>query len=156
MCLYMVLTLPMVLLSGCAKSAAPQRVGWDACQVITEQDASKALGGDPGPGIGGSPTSVVNNYSCTYNYQDKHVILTIVPALGKETFARFKQEAISGDGAESLDGVGDGAYVHCGSDDCNVSFLKGEVLVNLGILGRASASIKQLTIELAKTAANRV
>ena len=82
----------VLALSGCDKDAAPApsasvAQAWDptapdsACQVVTEHDASSALGQDPGPGVPSSPQNptdgLVYLHHCQYGEGRKGVFVEV-------------------------------------------------------------------------------
>ena len=168
--LNMLLVLPILVLAvaSCGKHAAP--MVWDpaapnACDVISEQDATTALGEDPGPGAASTSRGL---YWCHFGPSNNIGLdININPMSGftPSTFTEFEQSTLS-NGLhlewKSLDGagIGDAAFAFADSAPAQwtVSFLKGaiNVFVYVPLNGRDSASVEQLTIDLARTIANRM
>jgi hypothetical protein len=169
------LVLPISLLA-LASCGGPQ---WDpsapdACRVVTEWDAALALGEFSGPGVSGVPYTNFPYYKCHYGPLDdnKSVDVWISPRPEESTagnqlaaFTEWVQSQLaSGEisGMKSLNGIGDAAYMFPATAPTpaqwQLVFLKGTDMVTIFVPlnGRDSVVVEQLTIDLARTVANRM
>jgi hypothetical protein len=173
--------LHVLALSGCGKAAAPTPRAsvtrtWDptaadsACQLVTEHDASSALGHDPGPGVPSSfqlPGDPVYIHNCQYGDSQKGVWVEILAnpnaVSGFETSSR---STIASQEAEPLDGIGQAGFIAFGDPGradpgpphWSVAFLKGSAVFTAAVAlnGRDQAAVRQLAVDLARAAADRM
>lgn len=77
-----------------------------ACSLVTEADATAALGADPGPGAGPtqSPTS-----GCTFGVSPSMVSIHLSPA-GKAEYDQMRAGPVQGAMIGDLAGIGHGAF----------------------------------------------
>ncbi len=127
------------------------------CSVVTEQEASTALGADPGPGQE-SPPGVAGLGTCVYGAGSSVVRLSVDSSgVGK---AIYDGDRSSYPSASTTDapGVGDGAFeITTGASQVTVYFYKGGTFVSI-TLGTAATTgpPKDQAIALAAAAAGRV
>ena len=172
----------VLALSGCGKAAAPApsasvKQTWDptaadsACQVVTEHDASRALGHDPGPGVPSSHQNpqdgLVYRHQCLYGDSQKGVWVEVnTHPNAVSSFTNSARINIEAHEAEPLDGIGEAGFIAFASTpDLSppnwhwyVAFLKGSATFTVAVTlnGRDQAAVKQLTVDLARAAAGRV
>jgi hypothetical protein len=167
--LFILLVLPIsaLALASCGKDAGPAK--WnpaapDACDVITERDATTALGEDSGSGKASNSGGL---YWCHFGPPSNIGLdINISPVSGftPSTFTEFQQSTLSSglhSEWKSLDGgIGDAAFVFADSapPQWTVTFLKGTsvIFVYVPLNGRDSAKVEQLAIDLARTIADRM
>jgi hypothetical protein len=130
----------------------------NACSVITQQEATAALGTDAGPGRKTTEAGVGDR--CTYSAETSSLILVnIVYAGGKAAYDHAREVLTSTQpGAlNEVTGVGDGAFGAFGGQQATVEFYKGDtvVVVTLRIAATSQPS-KNEAITLAKIAADRI
>ena len=128
-----------------------------ACSVLTEQDVSSALGGDPG--VGNLDTRAKGS-SCAYGGTlALSVNVTLVAAKGKAAFDYAKTaDPGSGDTVVDVPGVGDGAFGILSPTGASVEFYKGDRFVSVLVSstqGDAGTAPKDKALALAKVAAGR-
>jgi hypothetical protein len=128
--------------------------GGHACSLVTEQEASAALGADPGPGQ--SDTSGPAS-SCMYGSSPSIVTVNLVPVGGKQYFDHARQVTGSAGHEVTVSGIGDEAFSVASGPAASVEFVKGDALVAIVILRgmTGSPAIAQATV-LAKLAASRI
>jgi hypothetical protein len=123
-----------------------------ACNLVTEQDVTTALGADPGPARkfeqGGAT-------QCQYgSYQTKFVLVNVTPTRGVAAYELVH----SNPNLHSVDvaGVGDKAFEVSGPSTAGIYFTKGDALVVVTVTIRSASSASDQTLALAKVAASRV
>lgn len=152
---------PQASASGAPSSTAPPAAASpsgdssvvSACSLITEQEASTALGTDPGPGAADSQGIAT---SCAFGTPPYVVTINLVPGGGKAAYehalgiAKARQLV-------TISGVGDGAFGEFKGSFATIEFYKGDALVNvvLGVKG-ATAPPQDQTMVLAQLAAGRL
>jgi hypothetical protein len=170
----------VLALSGCGKAAAPAPSAsvtqtWDptaadsACQVVTEHDASSALGHDPGPGVPSSfqPPSggPVTLHHCLYGDGQKGVWVEVsTHPNAVSSFTNSARINIAAHEAEPLDGIGEAGFIaftnnpDLGPPYWRVAFLKGSATFAAAVPlnGRDQAAVRQLAVDLARAAAGRM
>ncbi|HMH58716.1 MAG TPA: hypothetical protein VK537_06010, partial [Galbitalea sp.] len=90
--------------AGTSQHAASSAV--TACMLVTEQDASAALGADPGPGTAAAQSGVS---ACTYGTAPRMVSVHLSPA-GKAEYNQMHAAPIDGATMVDLDGIGTAAF----------------------------------------------
>jgi hypothetical protein len=146
--------------TAAGSGAAPAATGGNkhACSVVTEQEASTALGGpDLGPGQE-TPTSPAGVGSCVYGgVTGAGVRVTVESGFGK---AVYDGERSSYPSASMTDvpGVGDGAFeITTSASQVTVYLYKGETCVSITLdTGATTAPLKDKVVALATNAAGRV
>jgi hypothetical protein len=170
----------VLALSGCGKAAAPAPSAsvtqtWDptaadsACQVVTEHDASSALGHDPGPGVPSSSQNPsggpVYLHHCLYGDSQKGVWVEVsTNPVAVSGFATSSRSTIASQEAEPLDGIGQAGWIafasnpDLGPPNWYVAFLKGSATFAAAVTlnGRDQAAVRQLAVDLARAAAGRM
>ena len=79
----------------------------DPCALVTEANATAALGADPGPGV---PSDQGAEHLCTYGTYPTAIAVASTPTNGKLTFDAAKRVQGHKDGAVDLTGVGNEAF----------------------------------------------
>jgi hypothetical protein len=111
-----------------------------ACAPITQQEATAALGSDPGPGTpgAGAPNGLkATGTDCTYRTSDSGELSFVVePGTARaqydEAKARIQDPSYQGTFLE-LTGVGDAACITSGPHGGHVYIFKGSVLVTIDL-----------------------
>jgi hypothetical protein len=124
-----------------------------ACSLITEQEASTALGADPGPGAADARGIAT---SCTFGSPPSLLRVDLVPADGKAGYAHALDLAKS-NSVVTINGVGDEAFGTFNNAIGAIEFSKGDavVIVVLAPLDASKASQNKMTV-LATLAAGRL
>ena len=140
--------------------AAPAATGGNnhACSVVTEQEASTALGGpDLGPGQE-TPTSPAGVGSCVYGgVTGAGVRVSVESGHGKAVYDGLRSSYPSASTTD-VPGVGDGAFeITTSASQVTVSLYKGETYVAITLdTGATTAPLKDKVVALATNAAGRV
>jgi hypothetical protein len=129
--------------------ATSQTSGASACALITEHDATAALGADPGPGEEAPGHCIYAVGAASMN-----IIVQSLPD-GAASFGRLR--TAQGSHAVDVPDLGDGAFGIFEGPIAVVNFYKGDTLVaiELAMTGTTTSSQNQTTA-LAKLAAGRV
>lgn len=120
---------------------------------MTEQDAAKALGKDPGRGQALSQSGAS---SCTYGAYPALVRVNVVPGLGKAAFLHARGLAPK---VELVDvpGIGDSAFGVFAGPAASIEFYKGQALVVILLETTGSGSSSEARAKaVAKRAASRL
>jgi hypothetical protein len=120
-----------------------------ACTVVTEQDASSALGSDPGPGTAAAQSGVT---ACTYGAAPHMVSVHVSPA-GKAEYDQMHAAPVDGATPVDLSGIGDGAFGIFATPVASIAFYRGTSYVSIVILSDGSQA---RAVTLATTAAGRL
>ena len=146
--------------AGSATTPAASGGNDHPCSVVTEQEASTALGADPGPGQE-TPSGVTGVGTCVYG-AGSSVVRVIVDAsgAGKAIYDGDRSTVVGINPALVVDvaGVGDGAFeTPSGASEATVYLYKDTTFVEI-TLGTAATTgpPKDQAIALATTAAGRV
>jgi hypothetical protein len=142
-----------------AGSGAPPAAGGKkhACSVVTEQEASTALGADPGPGQE-TPPGAGGAGGCVYGAGSSVVRVTVdASGVGKAIYDGDRSSYPSAS-ATDVPGVGDGAFeITTSASQVTVYFYKGGTFVSITLDTAATTGPpKDQVIALATTAAGRV
>jgi hypothetical protein len=130
-------------------SSTAQTSGASACALITEADATTALGADPGPGEEAPGHCIYAAGAASMN-----ITVRSLPD-GAASFDRLR--TATGSHAVDVPNVGDGAFGTFEGSIAVINFYKGDTLVAVELAtGGATTSSKDQTTALAKTAAGRV
>jgi hypothetical protein len=117
-----------------------------ACGLVTEQDASAALGRAAGHGTAGG-TAVLSE--CIY---DGGALIVSMKTDAKALYAKSRAEA-QAKGVPDVPGIGDSAF-KAGTDKfCTLLFIKGTTLVSV-LLGGTGA--QDAAVAVAKSAASKL
>jgi hypothetical protein len=134
-----------------SSAAAPANTS--ICALITEQEASTALGADPGPG---EDTSSHGASSCVYGTAPMIVTVNLVPSRGKAAYDQLRARAPAGRIVD-IAGIGDAAFGTTSGPAAGVDFYKGDAFVAVVLVaGLAGTTPKDQAIVLAKAAAARI
>ena len=146
--------------SGSGSSAAPVAKvdAADPCALVTETDATTALGADPGPGVSTKQGSA--SY-CTYGTYPRTVLVASTPNDGKTTYDATKALRGSVNGAFTIKGLGTEAFGDSGPNNggADVFFYQGDAYVSVTMVtadGAQASSPDPLALAMAKAAAGRL
>jgi hypothetical protein len=120
--------------------------GMTACGLITEQDASGALGVAAGHGTAGGTAALSE---CIY---DQGALIVSMKTDSKALYDRSRIAAL-GKGAPDVPGVGDSAFKSGTDKFCSLLFLKGTTLVSI-LVGETGA--QNVAVAVAKIAASKL
>jgi hypothetical protein len=140
--------------------AAPAATGGNkhACSVVTEQEASTALGGpDLGPGQE-TPTSPAGVGDCVYGgVVGAGVRVTVESGVGKAVYDGDRSSYPSASMTD-VPGVGDGAFeITTSASQVTVYLYKGGTFVSITLdTGATTGPLKDKVLALATNAAGRV
>lgn len=141
-----------------ARAPAASAAGGNACSLVTEADATTALGADPGPGTG--DTGAHDSSQCHYGpYQSKLVLVNITPTQGKLTYDNMRNNAGTAKTGSVVDvaGVGDKAFEVDSHGSAGIFFRKGDALVVVSVVFYLAASPPTDQVrDLAKLVAGRI
>ena len=135
--------------AAAAATAAPGKAGGSgmtACRLITEQDASAALGKAAGQGTAGGTAALSE---CIY--ADGGLIVSMKTD-SKALYDKSRSGARA-KGVPDLPGIGDSAFKAGTDQSCTLLFLKGTTLVSILFSG---AGAQAGAVEVAKTAASKL
>ena len=140
--------------------ATPQAAGGNIhpCSLVTQQEATTALGADPGPGLetAGSAPGVFN---CGYGPTVGAGVRLFVDAsgVGKATYDGDRSSYTSSQ-ATDVPGVGDGAFqITSSASQVTLYFYKGGTFVSITLdTESTTAPLNDKVIALATAAASRV
>lgn len=132
-----------------AATAAPVKAGGSgmtACTLITEQDASAALGRAAGQGTAGGTAALSE---CIY---DQGSLIVSMKTDSKALYDRSHASA-KAKGASDVPGIGDSAFKAGTDQSCTLLFVKGTTLVSI-LSGGAGA--QDAAVAVAKVAASKL
>lgn len=110
-----------------------------ACALITEQDATTALGSDPGAGTADvSGTSS----SCSFGQYPNLLTVNLVAVHGKADFDHLTGRDTSHT-LVALSGVGDAAFALAKGEVANVWFTRGDAMVTIALVESAAGTNPQ-------------
>ena len=129
-----------------AVAVKPGGSGMTACGLVTEQDASAALGRAAGHGTAGGTAALSE---CIYA---DGALMVSMKTDGKALYAKSRAEA-QAKGVPDVPGIGDSAF-KAGTDKfCTLLFIKGTTLVSV-LFGGTGAQAAGLAV--ARTAASKL
>ena len=120
--------------------------GLTACGLITEQDASGALGVAAGHGTPGGTAALSE---CIY---DQGALIVSMKTDSKALYDRSRTAAL-GKGAPNVPGIGDSAFKSGTEKFCSLLFVKGTTLVSI-LVGETGA--QNVAVAVAKIAASKL
>ncbi len=149
------------LLTSASAGTTPAKApvaGGNACSLVTEADATTAMGADPGPGI--AVTGVNDSSQCHYGtYASKLVLVNITPTQGQLAYDTMRSHANLGKTGSVVEvaGVGDQAFEVDSHGSAGIFFRKGDSMVVVSVVFYLAASppTDQLRA-LAKLVASRI
>ena len=150
-------TRPAVAPSGSPSTGPAATTGGDACSLVTEGDATTALGTDPGPG---TPVTNHGASQCQYGtFQTSFVLVNLIPSQGPAAYDRMHSNpklAQAGTISE-VSGVGDRAFRISGHGQSSIWISQGDslALVMVAIHSAATAPDTQ-ALALAKVVSGRL
>jgi hypothetical protein len=120
--------------------------GMTACGLITEQDASAALGTAAGHGTAGGTAALSE---CIYA---QGALIVSMKTDSKALYDRSRIAAL-GKGASNVPGIGDSAFKSGTDKFCSMLFVKGTTLVSI-LVGETGA--QNVAVAVAKIAASKL
>ena len=122
---------------------------------MTEQEATAALGADPGPG---QETPLGDTASaCSYLAGQSSLQLSLTPSGGKAVYEREHAGIPSGtSGITDVSGVGDGAFSQLKGTRGAINFDKGDAMVVIGLSTAGTPPTQDQLTQLAMAAAGRI
>ncbi len=128
-----------------------------ACALVTEQDATAALGKDPGPG---SKFESHGSTQCQYgSAQTAFLLVNLTPSHGRAGYDHIHNNPSGRATVHVVDltGVGDRAFEVAQHNSVGIVFSKGDAVVAVSLLIRAATSPPAgQALALAKIAASRL
>jgi hypothetical protein len=122
--------------------------GMTACGLITEQDASTALGKSVGKGTAGGTAALSE---CVYAYSGGELLVSM--KTDSKALYDSSRVAALGKGAPDVPGVGDSAFKSGTPQSCALLFVKGTTLVSILLGGPAAQTA---AVAVAKIAAAKL
>ena len=145
--------------AGSTTPAAASGGNAHPCSVVTEQEATTALGADPGPGQE-TPPSATGLGTCLYGAGSSVVRVTVdASGVGKAIYDSDRSTVSGINPASVFDvaGLGDGAFeTPSGASEATVYLYKGTVFVEITLGSATTGPPKDQVIALATAAAGRV
>lgn len=142
----------LAVTTGAVLTASPAS-DTTACALVTEQEASTALGADPGAG---QATVHLGASSCVYGTSPTLVTVNLVPTGGAAAYDHARRQAPSGQ-TINLTAVGDGAFGVFRGPAAEIWFHKGDAVVAIGVIhGGSPVPPKDQAVALAKLAIGRL
>lgn len=120
--------------------------GLTACDLITEQDASTAIGAPAGPGAAGGAATLSE---CIYG--DGALIISM--KTDGKAFYDTEHTAANAKGATDVPGVGDSAFQAGTDQNSTLAFLKGTTVVSILLNGTGA---HHAAVAIAKIAASKL
>ena len=105
-----------------------------ACDVVTEQDATAALGADPGAG---AAVSAAGASSCTFGHYPSLVTVNMIVQGGKTDLTHIRSADSTGS-LTNIPGLGDSAFGVSKGPVASVWFSKGDTMVAIVVVGGTS------------------
>ena len=105
-----------------------------ACDIVSEQDATTALGADPGAGVAVSTSGAS---SCTFGHYPSLVTINMVGPGGKADLAHIRSADTTGS-LTDIPGIGDSAFGVSTGPVASVWFSKGDTMVAIVVVGGSS------------------
>jgi hypothetical protein len=161
-------TVAALLLAGCGPVAlaggarSPNAAGTggapaggaipDPCSLVTEEEATTAIGQPAGPGVAGGGSAEAPQ--CMYG---NGALIVIATNTGKAEYDSNHDAMAHGPAGSAQDvaGLGDGAFEVSGGPTALVYFYKGQTLVEIMLQGHLTAPA-DAAITVARAAATRV
>jgi hypothetical protein len=141
-----------------ATPLAASTAGGNACSLVTEADATTALGTDPGPGTGS--ISAHGSSQCHYGTMGRTLVLVnITPTQGKLAYDNMRNNPDAGKAGAVVDvaGVGDKAFEVDSHGSAGIYFHKGDALVAVSVVFYLAATPPTDQVRaLAKVVAGRI
>lgn len=123
-----------------------------ACTLVTEQDASTALGTASGRG---EETTSTHSSQCVYG---QGALIVTTDDQGKTEF-ETQRSALSAAPAGSwhdITGIGDGAFEAHAGPEATVTFYKGEIMVSIILAGSGTQAPTDAAITAARSAVSHL
>ncbi|MDQ2896074.1 MAG: DUF3558 family protein [Actinomycetota bacterium] len=124
----------------------------DPCTLISQQEATTALGADPGP-------AVSNTLTCEYGATGGGPSITTGADPGSRMTYDQQRTLTGGSTPDDVSGVGDAAFLIAGADLPDITtivFLKSSTVVRISLILPGSTSGTSIVTTLAKAAAGRM
>ena len=124
----------------------PGGSGLTACAVITEQDASAALGRASGHGTAGGSAALSE---CIYD--DGALIIGMKK--NSKTYYDTQLSTARAKGVPEVHGIGDSAFTQGNGQSCTLLFIKGTTILSILYTGTGSQNV---CVKIAKTGASKM
>ena len=138
-------------------AAGAVTTGGSACSLVTEQDATVALGNDPGAG---QPVTSQGASQCQYGtFQTALVLVNVTPTQGQAAYDRVRNDPKLASAGTAIDmpGLGDRAFGITAHGTGSIWINKGDTLVLVMVAKPLSADASQDSVlALAKTVSDRL
>lgn len=124
----------------------------DPCTLISQQEATTALGADPGP-------AVSNTLTCQYGAPGGGPSIITGADAGGRTMYDQQRTLTGGSTPADVSGVGDAAFLIASADLPDITtivFLKSSTVVRISLVLPGSTSGTSIVTTLAKAAAGRM
>ena len=135
--------------SASAVAAAPPA---NACALVSEADATTALGTDPGPGT--SAEGQHGASSCSYGQYPSLLIVNLIPTDGKASYDNLLGDPKTGPTTQ-VSGVGDAAFFVSKPGTAGFDFRRGDAFVAIVLVTGGESPVDQATV-LASELASRL
>jgi hypothetical protein len=122
----------------------------DPCGLVTEDEATTAVGRPAGPGVPGGGSAQAPQ--CMYG---NGALIVIATNTGKAEYDSNHQAMAPAGTSQDVSGVGDGAFEVSGGPTALVYFYKGPTLVEIMLQGQFTAPA-EAAITVARAAATRI
>jgi hypothetical protein len=132
--------------AGASVAVTAAGSGLTACRLITEQDASGALGRAAGQGTAGGSTALSE---CIY---DQGSLIVSMRTDSKAFYDKSRTAAMA-KGASNVPGIGDSAFKAGPDNFCTLLFVKGTTIVSI-LFGGTGA--QHAAVAVAKVAASKL
>ena len=139
-------TSPVAAPAATVAAVKPAGSGLTACGLITEQDASGALGVAAGHGTAGGTAALSE---CIYA---EGALIVSMKTDSKALYDRSRIAAL-GKGAPNVPGIGDSAFKSGTDKFCSLLFVKGTTLVSI-LVGETGA--QNVAVTVARIAASKL
>jgi hypothetical protein len=132
-----------------ATSSAPASAATDACALVTQQDASTAIGAAAGP-----PD---NSIGCTYKGPAGETVSVLLAPGDRAKLDAVRAHLQGNPGYQDVPGAGDSAFMQSGSGGGQFYCLKGSRIMTITLsLARDTAPPTDALLTLGNTAAGRL
>jgi hypothetical protein len=135
--------------SASAVAAAPPA---NACALVSEADATTALGTDPGPGT--STEGQHGASSCSFGQYPSLLIVNLIPTDGKASYDNLLGDPKTGPTTQ-VSGVGDAAFFVSKPGTAGFDFRRGDAFVAIVLVTGGASPVDQATV-LASELASRL
>jgi hypothetical protein len=129
------------------------KVSTGPCVLLTEADATAALGADPGPGRSNAKAGLGQ---CDYGGDEGVLIQVIRHSQGKALFNQLNAKGLADGSMTPVDGIGDAAISSSVGVSAMIQFVKGTYFVTILLTPSGDAPALPPATDLARTVAARI